>query len=196
MSAIHCRPGVNDSRMLQPSHSVHARWCYGGETWVKSDKERGGTWCRGLSWRFRVALCHSCVRLACQRSPSLYTQVSVRYVSSRLCTLGSSGSSLAGNEGARSRHGQRRGGTCPSRRMLDSSVGTLSRLSMALSVLLSLSVVGVQTRSSNKRRTFDVEMRCSGEEVTKSVRSSSATVTNVVSSSTYRFNAAAQTIQC
>ena len=57
---------------------------------------------------------------------------------------------------------------------------------MGLSVLLSLTVVGVQTRSSNKRRTFDVGMRCSGDVETKTVHDSTDTVTNAVSSSSFR----------
>ena len=57
---------------------------------------------------------------------------------------------------------------------------------MVLSVLLSPAVVRVQTRSRIKLGAFDVGMRCSEEQVTTSVRRSSATVTNVVSSLTYR----------
>ena len=57
---------------------------------------------------------------------------------------------------------------------------------MVLSVLLSLSVVGVQTRTSVKRWTIDVGMRSSREEETKTVHDSTVTVTNVVSLLTYR----------
>ena len=57
---------------------------------------------------------------------------------------------------------------------------------MVLSVLLSLAVVGVQTRSRIKLGDFHAGLRCSGEVETKSVRGSSVTVTNMVSSSSYR----------
>ena len=57
---------------------------------------------------------------------------------------------------------------------------------MVLSVLLSLAVVGVQTRSSIKLGAFDVGMRCNGDAETKSVSGSSVTDTNVVSSSSFR----------
>ena len=44
----------------------------------------------------------------------------------------------------------------------------------------------MQARSSIKPGDFDVGMSCSREEVTQSVRGSSAIVTNVVSSSSFR----------
>ena len=57
---------------------------------------------------------------------------------------------------------------------------------MGLSLLLSLTVVGVQTRSSIKLGDIDVRVRSSREEVTQSVRGGSAIDTNVVSSSSSR----------
>ena len=57
---------------------------------------------------------------------------------------------------------------------------------MVLSVLLSLAVVGVQTRSRIKLGAFDVGMRSSREVETKTVHDSTVTVTNVVPSLTYR----------
>ena len=51
-------------------------------------------------------------------------------LSSRLCILGSSGSSLAGNERVRGGYEQSLGGVGPSHRILDSFVGTLSRRAM------------------------------------------------------------------
>ena len=52
--------------------------------------------------------------------------------------------------------------------------------------MLSLAVVGVQTRRSIKRRTFHVGIRSSREVETKTVHDSTVTVTNVVPSLTYR----------
>ena len=57
---------------------------------------------------------------------------------------------------------------------------------MVLSILLSLSLVGVQTRSRIKLGAFDVGMRSSREVETKTVHDSTVTVTNVVPSLTYR----------
>jgi hypothetical protein len=56
---------------------------------------------------------------------------------------------------------------------------------MVLSVLLTLAVVGVQTRSGINLGAFDVGMRSSREEETKTVHDSAVTVTNVVSLLTY-----------
>ena len=52
--------------------------------------------------------------------------------------------------------------------------------------MLSLAVVGVQTRSSIKLGAFDVEMRSSREVETKTVHDSAVTVTTVVSLLIYR----------
>ena len=70
-SVIHCRPGLNDSRMLHPSHSAYTRWCYVGETLCQI--HRGARWDMMSS----VVLVLSCgtMSLLCQYGVSVITDV-------------------------------------------------------------------------------------------------------------------------